>query len=270
MRGSFYEALDTWDDPLASTDDDSIPAYHGSFENWDMKGEKAFHRLLTIDEEEISNGEILGHLRRLKQLSRLIAYFRGSFRRVARLFAYGCWCLPRGGALFDTGRGDPVDMIDQQCYQMSRCESCLQMDFGISCDPTDKGYTFEGIGGAGSSQTRLSCLDAEGTCARAICECDINLAKNIHEYLESNYTRKYSSKEDPERHTFEENCKPMLRDLTKQVPDSCCGEYPNRFPFDSLQGSKSCCAGKTFLLDYFNCCDGELKGIEQSCDRGIK
>lgn len=266
LRGSFYDVLDTWEDPLMIEDEASIPVYTGSFEGWDFKGEKAFHRLLTIDEEEIDNSEILGHLRRLKQISRLVAYFRGSFRRVARLFAYGCWCLPRGGALFNIGRGDPVDEIDHQCYQMGRCEACLQMDFGLACDPITKGYTFEAIGGPGNGlNTEINCLDAIGTCSRSICECDKNLARNVHAHLEDTYSRKYSNKEDPVRHAFEENCVALDRSMEKLTPDACCGEYPNRFPFDSLKGNKACCGGKTFLLDYFTCCNSNIVALDFTC-----
>ena len=120
LRNSLSEALSKWEDPIESDIDNSIPAYYGEFENWDLKGEKAFHKLLTLNEDSVSNEEILGHLRRLKQIARLVAYHIGSFRRVSRLFAYGCWCLPRGGALFQTGRGLPVDSIDEKCWNMAR------------------------------------------------------------------------------------------------------------------------------------------------------
>ena len=155
LRNSLAQALSDWEDPIGTDSDSSIPAYSGDFENWDLKGEKAFHKLLTINEEAVSHEEILGHLRRLKQIARLIAYHIGSFRRVSRLFAYGCWCLPRGGGLFQTGRGLPVDAIDEKCWNMARCEECLQLDFGLSCDPTDIGYSFEGIGGAGNKNSTI-------------------------------------------------------------------------------------------------------------------
>ena len=292
---NFYQNVENWTDPISDpiTSEErrnTIPAYRGTFENWNLQGEKSFHRLLTLDEFDIDNGELLGHLRRLKQISRLIAYKRGSFRRVSRLFAYGCWCLPRGGALFDTGKGEPVDNIDDQCYKMSKCEACLQLDFGLTCDPTSKGYRFEGFNGPGVN-AGFKCLDPEGTCARAICECDVNLANNVFEYLETDYVRKYSNKEDPVRHSFEENCQlpsksqRMLSDssdssgsqkqetttmsnrsilgFVKNKRDGCCGNYPNRVPFDSRMGKRQCCGTKTYMVEKLECCNDELVALGQ-------
>ena len=39
----------------------------------------------------------------------------------------------------------------------------------------------------------------------------------------------------------------------------CCGEYPDRFPFKTLDGLRSCCGDKTFKTGIYMCCsDGSV------------
>lgn len=38
---------------------------------------------------------------------------------------YGCWCLPQQG---HTGLGEPVDELDQICYEFNTCLQCLSLD----------------------------------------------------------------------------------------------------------------------------------------------
>ena len=112
------------------------------------------------------------------------------------------------------------------------------------------------------------CLDPPGTCKHSICQCDKRLAESVWSLLDTDYVRKYSTKEDPTRHSFEENCRIVKSTRSIEIRgqhDMCCGNYPNRFPFDSDSGTKSCCGGKTYSLEYGQCCSGSLKGIDEQC-----
>ena len=40
------------------------------------------------------------------------------------------------------------------------------------------------------------------------------------------------------------SCKATL--ISKGPADKCCGEYPMRYPFNSEDGARDCCNGKTF------------------------
>ena len=58
-------------------------------------------------------------------------------------------------------------------------------------------------------------------------------------------------------------------DLISQCPTSegvkseksCCGSYPDRFPFKTYDGARGCCNNsKTYNTDIFSCCaDGSVK-----------
>ena len=42
--------------------------------------------------------------------------------------------------------------------------------------------------------------------------------------------------------------------------DKCCGNYPERFPFASMDGNRGCCGGRTFDTSIMECCaDGQLR-----------
>ena len=40
----------------------------------------------------------------------------------------------------------------------------------------------------------------------------------------------------------------------------CCGAYPNRFPFKTLDGDRACCGSRTYNTQLLNCCaNGQVK-----------
>ena len=54
---------------------------------------------------------------------------------------------------------------------------------------------------------------------------------------------------------------PIFEHVQGNFPvDNCCGSYPHRFPYSSLAG-KSCCSGKTFNVNAFECCEGNVETI---------
>jgi len=42
---------------------------------------------------------------------------------------------------------------------------------------------------------------------------------------------------------------------TKSETRECCGDYPSRFPYKSLDGNRSCCNGKTYSTVKYECCE---------------
>ena len=40
---------------------------------------------------------------------------------------------------------------------------------------------------------------------------------------------------------------------------TCCGEYPNRFAYKTLDGDRGCCNGRTYMTVFKECCDGQVK-----------
>ena len=41
---------------------------------------------------------------------------------------------------------------------------------------------------------------------------------------------------------------------------ACCGAYPSRFPFKTLDGDRACCGSRTYNTQLLNCCpNGQVK-----------
>ena len=44
------------------------------------------------------------------------------------------------------------------------------------------------------------------------------------------------------------------------TPTECCGPYPYRFPYKTLNGERGCCGHRTYNTNNLNCCsDGSVK-----------
>jgi hypothetical protein len=43
----------------------------------------------------------------------------------------------------------------------------------------------------------------------------------------------------------------------------CCGKYPTRFPFRTLNGDRACCDERTYQTSSFECCDDSI--VSLSC-----
>lgn len=65
-------------------------------------------------------------------------------------------------------------------------------------------------------------------------------------------------------HGSETETKPANETSIKSTEKKCCGDYPIRKPYKTLNGERKCCKGKTYNTFYFTCCsDGSLKNV---CD----
>merc|ERR1711881_307334 len=44
------------------------------------------------------------------------------------------------------------------------------------------------------------------------------------------------------------------------IEKACCGHYPTRFPYKTLDGDRGCCGGRTYSTTILNCCaPGKVK-----------
>ena len=80
------------------------------------------------------------------------------------------------------GHGLAVDDLDRQCYKNMRCRTCAKLDFGKSCHGL-MGYNYH-ANITEDGQRELSCTDTplstnNADCKKALCECDIQLVKDI-------------------------------------------------------------------------------------------
>lgn len=95
---------------------------------------------------------------------------------------YGCNCMIHGDRpLSDMGTGPGVDRLDKKCREYKLCQQCARAQHGEMCigefiaykRPRTKIFTVDGV-----EETHKVCRDEPNTCERALCECDLQFAKD--------------------------------------------------------------------------------------------
>jgi len=162
-----------------------------------------------------------------------------------KVYGYGCYCLnlgdrPLSGIM--TGVY-PVDEKDMHCFEFTKCNRCVTFDHGPDCTPEQVNYNFDIV------NDEVVCTDPAGTCPNAICQCDKDMITGFKEFLDV-YNPSYSAFQGGFDSMTQCELKP--KDPAKpKAKMNCCGEYPNRRPFNSNE---------------FSCCDGEVTHDNQCVD----
>lgn len=172
----------------------------------------------------------------------------GEKMKIHHFFGYGCHCLPANGSPMTAGNGKPIDDIDHVCFQRKRCMKCLTMVFpNETCNTADTKYRFKDgsrsridkRSGVENYETRVVCKDAVGTCARAVCECDLRMVEDLHAGLKS---REIVYDERMHLFTGEFDRKLMcLPSGTGMQHDSCC-IAENGYGMSYTSATSECCA----------------------------
>lgn len=176
---------------------------------------------------------------------------------------YGCWCYLHGNPL-GHGRGQTVNEIDTLCRQLQEGYICVQDDLdriGKECIPSDTVYQ-SGIG-ANSFQTNSEELLIQACktknpmdeCKQRVCIVEGAFVTKILDVFfhgaPFDASFKHSMGFDPE-----ESCQVQVGGVGER---ECCGDYPNRSPYRSMNGNRDCCNGKTFSTERYSCCrDGTI------------
>jgi len=167
---------------------------------------------------------------------------------------YGCHCFP-GLSKIAGGQGPAQDGIDSLCRELARCHKCVEMDYGNTIDSNTEKYRWEKL-----QDGSISCARNTIPEKRDLCLCDANYAMELGKVWDDaafDYTIWLNRKNAQANFDYENICK-----NGGGVPsDSCCGEYPNRQPLNTL--SKDCCQDKHVYSDMTEeCCpDGTVKAI---------
>lgn len=189
------------------------------------------------------------------------------------IWGYGCWC--HFGSKLLNGRGTPVNLHDEACKRMQLCLRCAEMDGqkdDYACDPRTTNYNST-LGQAQPGQNdNINSINSgcqvqnpNDLCGAHVCTCEIQLINDILELVWTQYTH------DPKpRHPsnpyggdfdFAANCKtdPGVTEI------DCCGKYPFRYTYNSLQ--KSCCLPSEKLYNPYDtqCCKDGPKKIGEIC-----
>merc|ERR1712178_426709 len=174
--------------------------------------------------------------------------------------AYGCWCY-----FYDDvgrGKGTPVDEIDAFCKLLNEGYECAirdSEDEGLSCVPWEQDYN----SGTGSGvNLGRSCAELNtDPCAVRSCAVEGQFVQSLTALFLSgnsiNYDEYGHENFDPS-HDVGCPVKPGVKGSSNAK--ACCGAYPNRFPFKTLDGDRACCGARTYNTQLLNCCgNGQVK-----------
>lgn len=167
---------------------------------------------------------------------------------------YGCYCWILGADKGVIGGGQTRDQIDGLCGQLYKCYKCLNLDFGSDRAIFD--YDVSLVAHDNGSR-ELLCHEGDNKDA---CLCDKSFAEklaSINEQCSADQAdgktdSPFCSNEDfrtengggafdPFNET-EDGCFKNGGDHHRK--DLCCGEYPNRLPYDSM--NRECCRMDSF------------------------
>lgn len=211
----------------------------------------------------------------MKQLNGLAAATgdRGFVGTVLKNFnGYGCWCYfeeNENGAVEKTGIGygksQPVNQYDAACKILHGGYECIVADqaaLGQSCEPWTATYNFPTADCLVNGPGPVDCCEAintPGSCAADTCIVErqfavdmLNLLNELNVPTEFNLYQ-HSNGFDP----GSASC-PIVPGLPNPTT-ACCGDYPQRFPYKTLNDARKCCdvggIGITFMDATWDCCN---------------
>jgi len=175
---------------------------------------------------------------------------------IRELFNYGCHCYPGGSKnILKSGRGKPLDTIDQYCQQHKICYKCINSIFNDGqwkggesrCNPAESSYKMI----ANMSAYSVRCSDDQNPCRRAICECDLHYAQQVTGLdFEANHNPEFLQRNGFD---YDSNC--VKRGNPSEKVAQCCGDR-NSFPFPQIltKQKNECCANVAFNPAREECC----------------
>jgi len=106
--------------------------------------------------------------RRFYQLMSMLLHHNPSWN-FRSYTSYGCNChyIVGDRPMSTPGYGQAIDDLDAVCKDHKSCLNCVEEEFGDQCIGELVNYNFDIEAGDG-----ITCLNAPGTCERALCECD--------------------------------------------------------------------------------------------------
>jgi len=190
---------------------------------------------------------------------------------MADLNGYGCWCYfeenPNGATErtgIGYGKSNPVNAYDSGCKKLMGGYECIVADqaaAGQACEPWTVAYNLPTLacltGGSDSTTCCSNAGNTPGTCGFLAC------------VVERDYVITFL---DLQGQGVPINAATFGHDngfdqagagcpITKGVRNpttACCGAYPDRYPYKTLNGARQCCensgVGITFMAAAWDCC----------------
>jgi len=204
-----------------------------------------------------------------------------------REWNYGCWGQINEEEV-QSGLGEPLDAIDRVFQSWKRCQECRNLDFGSS---SLSDYFANMILDYDQKTMRFIC-NSEIDAYRARCQCDEALAFGIVQNfdvfnsdfeLENGFdfekicdlpsknkwwigiNRRNKRHAGHSRHSQPRNSAGGDNGVCWRFKDGesqrkCCGDYPQRFPYDDKAGCMQCCNTWSQGARIYNVRKGECLG----------
>lgn len=177
---------------------------------------------------------------------------------ISQLNEYGCWCY-----FYDDvgrGKGTPVDEVDSMCKVLANCYECAIRDTeneGESCVPWDVSFA-PGINGAGMGLfDGCKANNPDSNCAQRACACEGFFVENLFALLLTGNAfaamDEFSHKAGFDAGT-DQGCPVKSGVKGASGTKDCCGQYPSRYPYKTLDGERACCNSRTYNTNVLNCC----------------
>lgn len=183
---------------------------------------------------------------------------------ISNIWNYGCWCYLDNN--WGQGRGVPVNEVDSVCKILHDGYDCILHDHkveypGERCDPWTVDYLPAVKLGRKPEEVETECKKHNNEiCAQRTCIIEshfilsfFNLAISKDHVFEPFY--KHDKGFNPD---LEGNC-PRVEG--RKSEKSCCGIYPVRYPFKTLNGQRQCCKRQTFDVNLRECCNDAVTGL---------
>jgi len=177
------------------------------------------------------------------------------------VYNYACYC--NFGARWADGRGKPKNVIDEACFDLYSCYTCVVKDLkseneseAEKCEPGLESYMIPtktmsvDLGQLGACQE----VNGQGNhCKSHTCACEMKfINKIIQFYIDQmlfDPTLKHSLGFDKGN-----DCPTCQGDLCDRNQRECCGEYPERFLYKPSL-NKGCCGSKVYDSAFMQCCE---------------
>lgn len=200
------------------------------------------------------------------QLTRTVGFNAGLLSgRLEQINGYGCWCYFQGD--HGKGKGTPVNEVDTFCRYLHDGYECAIRDSkeeGHHCTPWKVDYNPAiSLGGALFGPGNDATIDFEcaeknpgNKCAERACLIEgyfvLNIMDSFFKGIMFDPTKAHKKGFEPADH-----CPGQGGSGHRKSGIACCGIYPRRFPFRTLDGHRECCGTKAYnTLTNFCCSDG--------------
>ena len=190
--------------------------------------------------------------------------FSGQLSRIIKkIDEYSCWCYFNEN--HGSGKGKPIDGLDEACKTLHDGYECSMRDAeteGTTCIPWEVDYQAAGML---ENDLGLACENSNpnNNCAARACAIEGAFISNMLSFFIGGGVIDDSQKHE-NGFSVENRCSTSGK--KQQISDkSCCGKYPERFPFKTFGGERECCGTRTYNSNSLKCCDSLTSSVKFNC-----